>query len=736
MNNINSNLNFNRYLSPVYSPIQSNSFFTENCTGPIQYYSTSIFFKQFSGITGSSNYFILNGVRFDITETPTQNQIPTPTILSNSDDFIGFVREAVNNNPIFDNYQITVGYGATQYDAFITLANRNIYTTERIDFSSSLEAAGITQIIEISTIEPDYCYSAQTLNNYSMWVDVYTDNDKNLFNWDTITGITETNRDKVLQATLYKTFQPNNKYIFNLEPILQSSSRATEPLKDYASTVFQQDLTSLNNLRLEFFESYDVELGGVTTIRKFPMTVNGDDAIENKWYWDAARNLTFSETRPYYYLDTSAIVLSGYEINGRTQLLFKYQLDIGETISLEDAYQTVVFTASTYNDGDKVFRIEQNLTGTVENFLTVFLPYFTQYNVSYTGYGYSQVRLDINNSFYDVGLDLVTTGSSNGHIIRTDFVPSVTENLISLAYDPQDGVNEYTIIKFLTDRPRQNTRLYYNPNQYVNNAIPATGLTPMHNSLSIFLAPYEDKNIDSPNGPVLQQGFFVRTKYYENGEWSDTWNDSLYYPWLWNASNLEGTDNGLYHVDLNPQRWSATSSTEKIKYCIGWFMKDDIDDYYIYNYSEEFQYDLVQACDYEIVKTFMFLNDLGGWDYYDFIEDLTTQYNREETLIATDTSGLATLATTYEQMFQNSIEQSYKIKTIVNSQDEYDWLYQLVKSARVYYIETNDTTTFAGDYYQQVIITNTDFQQTENTNQWILNIEYRIAQKDKSQKSI
>ena len=39
-------------------------------------------------------------------------------------------------------------------------------------------------------------------------------------------------------------------------------------------------------------------------------------------------------------------------------------------------------------------------------------------------------------------------------------------------------------------------------------------------------------------------------------------------------------------------------------------------------------------------------------------------------------------------------------------------------------------------YYQQVIITNTDFQQTENTNQWVLNIEYRIAIKDISQKSI
>jgi hypothetical protein len=87
-------------------------------------------------------------------------------------------------------------------------------------------------------------------------------------------------------------------------------------------------------------------------------------------------------------------------------------------------------------------------------------------------------------------------------------------------------------------------------------------------------------------------------------------------------------------------------------------------------------------------------------------------------------------------MFQNSIEQSYRVKTIVNSQAEYDWLYQLVKSSRVYYIETNNTNVESGDYYQQIIIEKTDFQQTENTNQWVLNIEYRIAQKDISQKSI
>lgn len=726
MNDINSSLYFNRYLNPVYSPIQVNSFFTESCSGPIQYYSIQFQFDV-PNIAGLNNYFVFNGVKFQMSTTPTQTDIPDPSVIDNYDQFIFFVIEAIKNNPIFDNYQLTGYYDYGTNAAYLTLTHNIAYTLDRIVFSTDTPF----YILQYTESVPDYCYTAQTLNNYSLWVDIYSNNNKNLFTWETITGVTSNGLNNRLQATVYKTFQPNNQYIFNIAPILQSVSRTTEPLIEYASTVFQQDLTSLNNLRLEFFESYDFDLGGTITVRKLPMTVNGQDSIENKWYWDAAKNLTFQETKPYYLLDTQYIALSGVEINGSTQLLFKYQLDINETISLSDSYQTVVFTASTYNDGDKVFRIESQLTGTVENFITVLIPYFTSLNVSYTGYGYSQVYLDIQNSFFDPSLDLVTTGSSNGHIIRTDFLPSATENQILLDYPPEEGINEDTEIIFLTDRPRQDTSLKYNLAQFNT-----TGFTYKHNTLSLFVAPEELHISSDTSSPVVEQGFFVRTKYYENGQWSDTWTDSTYYPWLWNYGNLEGTDNGLYHVNLDPKTWSASTSTEKIRYAIGWYMLTDDSTYYIRNYSEEFEYDIDLVCDYQIVKPFMFLNDLGGWDYYDFIEDLTTQYNRTETLIATDASGLIELNTTYEQMFQNSFEESYKVRTIVNSQDEYDWLYQLVKSSRVYYIETNNTDNVIADYYQQVIITNSDFQQTENTNQWVLNIEYRIAKKDISQKSI
>jgi hypothetical protein len=726
MNTILSNLYFDRYLNPVYSPIQISSFFSENCTGPIQFYSIRLFFDT-PNLAAGNNYFIFNGVKFQISTTPTQNEIPDPSLYpSNREQFGFFVRQAIINNPIFDSYIVSIVFDNDFL--FLTLRHKVAYTLERIVWSTDVPAYinldGAEQI-------PDYCYSAQTLSNYSLWVDVFSNNNKNLFNWTDITGVTSNGQPNRLQSTLYKTYQPNNQYIFNIAPILQSVSRTTQPSLAFGANYFQQDTSSLNNLRLEFSESYDVEFGGVTTIRKFPMLVNGFDAIENRWYWDAARNLTQNEIFPYYLINASYIVLSGVEINGRTQLLFKYQLDIDETISLEDAFQTIVFTASTFNDGDKIFKVETQLSGTVENFVTVLLNYFTSYNVSYTGYGYSQVFLDINNSFYDTALDLITTGSSNGHIVRTDFLSSRTENQISLDFPPEEGINTQTEIKFLTDRPRQDTSLRYNLAQFSS-----TGLTYKNNTLSLFISPIEAYVSAATGSAVIQQGFFVRIKYYENGQWSDTWTDSNPEPWAWNSGTDQGTENGLYHVDLDPLRWGTTTSTEKIKYAIGWYMKDTDDISYIRNYSEIFEYNIDLVCDYQIVKQFMFLNDLGGWDYYDFIEDLTTQYNRDETLISTDASGLIEINTTYQQMFQNSIEQSFKVRTIVNSQAEYDWLYQLIKSSRVFFIETNNTTGLVDNYYQQVIITNSDFQQTENTNQWVLNIDYRIAKKDVSQKSI
>jgi hypothetical protein len=721
MNDINTSSAY--YLNPVYRPINITSYFSEdNSTGST--YSIVISADTSSTNIVDDNNFVLNNVTFTIKDMPSQNQIPTPSVLSDNALFIFLVKEVIENNPIFDNYQVTV-INQSAGIAILTLTHRIAFTTDRIVFSTN----NPTYISQVSETLPNYKYTAQTLTNYSIWVDVFTNDYKYPFYWLDTTATTTTL--PIQQTTLYKSFQLNNNYVFDIAPILQSVSQTTLPYLGPNVTVYEKDSNSLNNFDLKFYESYDVTFTSgtqsTTTVRRFPLSNNGSFGINNQWYWDAARFMTLAERESYYWLDTQSMQLRSDTINGRTQLLFKYQLDIGETISIENNSQTIVYTASTTNDIYQ-FRIETNLSGTVENFLTAFASDFSNYTYSYTAYGYSQVYVDLDNIFSDVNDDLVTSGSSNGHIVRTDFLPSRTENIIDLEYPPEDGINESTIIKFLTDRPRTGTRLYY-------NATSGNAIYYRYNKLSAFLSIYE--NVDEAF-PTLGQGFFTRVKYYEDGQWSDIWSDSVYTPWEYKDVNLEGADNGLYHIQLDPLYLSATSTTEKIRYAIGWYFKkqdggDGLD--YIKNYTEEFEYDIEKLCDYQSVKTFLFLNDLGGWDNYDFIEDLTIEYSRDSTLIGTDSSGSVTVGTTYEQIFQNSIEESYRLKTVVNSQAEYDWLYQLVKSARVYLI-TYTSSDISNAYYQKVIITKTDFQETENTNQWILNIEYRIARKDTTQKSV
>ena len=76
----------------------------------------------------------------------------------------------------------------------------------------------------------------------------------------------------------------------------------------------------------------------------------------------------------------------------------------------------------------------------------------------------------------------------------------------------------------------------------------------------------------------------------------------------------------------------------------------------------------------------------------------------------------------------NFITNNYKISRVVSSEAEYEWLYELTKASRIYLIDGLD--------YIPVIITGIDYISIENTNQYKLNIEYRIAQTDISQKSV
>ena len=131
---------------------------------------------------------------------------------------------------------------------------------------------------------------------------------------------------------------------------------------------------------------------------------------------------------------------------------------------------------------------------------------------------------------------------------------------------------------------------------------------------------------------------------------------------------------------------------------------------------------------FQFLVSFAFLNSLGGWDWVDFTDDLTTEYSRSQALVNTRYDSLIDRTTVDEVVLQNFITNNYKISRIVSSEAEYEWLYELTKASRIYLIDGLD--------YIPIIITAIDYISIENTNQYKLNIEYRIAQTDISQKSV
>jgi hypothetical protein len=285
-------------------------------------------------------------------------------------------------------------------------------------------------------------------------------------------------------------------------------------------------------------------------------------------------------------------------------------------------------------------------------------------------------------------------------------------------------------IKFLTDRPRKDTTIYY---KYSDNDIyPARPIT-----LSMFLS----AQLLPSSMLTGATDYFLRlkaTKYNDTFPIDTTYTDFGTFPKeAADYLDLESfvRSNGLYHINVDPNAimTGVTASTfNKFQFSVETLIKSgpDVDEQndYVIPYSETFEFDLVKVCDYENIKTFAFLNSFGGWDWVDFIEDLTTNYSRSQALINTRFDSLIDNTTVDQIMLQNFISKSFKISRIVSSKEEYDWLYELTKASRVYFIDN--------DRYIPIIITAIDYINIENTNQYRLNIEYTIAQTDISQKAV
>jgi hypothetical protein len=286
------------------------------------------------------------------------------------------------------------------------------------------------------------------------------------------------------------------------------------------------------------------------------------------------------------------------------------------------------------------------------------------------------------------------------------------------------------LIKFLTDRPREGTTIYFpNSSSIYYQARPIT--------LSIFLtAQLLPTGMTTGvteyylrlNSKIYSDNDLKLTTFRPNGLFPRTAND-------YNDLTAFTEYNGLYHININPTALlgSITSSTINslelnIETLIVNGPDEDALENYILPYSETFQFNLVEVCDYETIKTFAFLNSLGGWDWVDFTDDLTKEYSRSQALVNTRFDSLIDKTTVDEVVLQNFISNNYKITRVVSSEAEYEWLYELTKASRIYLIDGLD--------YIPIIITAIDYISIENTNQYKLNIEYRIAQTDISQKSV
>lgn len=683
------------YLTPVYNPIQFDLFFNETTSSTSTYsFQLNFDLTAITAFSGSPTY-TLNGYVSTISRTPSQNQIPNPEF----PNFIYYVQENLNNNPLFDDYQINV----IDEDS-IQLIHKTPYTVDRIIFSGETFYSYSEQF-------PEYLYSAQTRNNYGVWFEVYTDSQKNIFK----TFLTGDSTNKVFQSDLYKSFQNVNSYLFNVNTILQSNSRTDNwnTLNSQSLIFFQKDLNSLRNSLFVARESYDITFSGVTSVRKQNMTIQAKSAFEDVWYWDASREFDF-DSEPYYNINYEGFELNEHYLYPFYTFLFKYNPVKDENLYITNSVSGYSFTvADTNNFSAGEFKLENTLSGTAQNFISAFTTNLTGYSVSSYTKGYSQVYVTFYTNTYDTNLNLNVNDSD--HIILVDYQQAVQYNQIELPF------NQNTIL-FLTDRPRQDTYIYYD---YTSD----NEIVRKNNSLSIFLSTYD--NTDLP-ADIITQGFKVYSKAYAGNLWTDEWVESDPIEFDWST----GKDNGLYHVNLDPYLYNYNINVyDKIKFKVVLYVTNT-GGTFVTDYSEEFIYNTKAVCEFENVKSFTFLNDLGGWDYYDCIENLTTDYNKESTLILNDYTKPIDGSTTYEQVFQNNIEKTYSVTTVVNTEEEYNWLYQMIKSSRVYLINDKSTDTQVDDILVPIIITSSDYKNVEFNKNLTLSFTYRIAQKDFSQKSI
>lgn len=719
------------YLTPVYNPVQYNlTSPVDTDTNPLQ--DRFILNIYLSATTTVSDFVVGNSLTLGeqviewVSSPVNPNQIPTGQ--TNLVDQVYFIEQILDNNIIFD------GYDKEVIEVQNNIYNIRLTSMEIYPFSGNLITwTANTNKIYFDYIFPDYRYVGSQRENYAVEFKLYTDFVKYPFNTTArITGTTSTAQTKNYLAAYYKIYQPTNQHWFNIAETLQTiSSTDLYALSGYASTtpskVFQRDLNSLHNYGIQTFDGYDVSFFGY---RRFASNIN-----ENKWLWDASKlfdNEFYFDATPYYQATyqftglTSGLTLQSFDFN------FNYNPSFGDTIRIDDGVIDFYYVCSSLTDNsDSTFRyfaLETELSGTAKNFLDMAESdwgfgadsfRFTQTNI---GYSKSIVNMSAKTSITDVVNRNITTNISNNISIT-----NISSREIDYIINKSGTTNE---IKFLTERPRTNTTIYlpYSTSVYYQRRPITLSIFLSSQVLPSAMTQNNETYYFRTNAKTYNDDNLVQTVFRPFGEFTRNQYD-------FNNFYDDFQKNGLYHININPTAIIGTTisaaSINKMTVNIETDIISEIfgeEKEFIFPYSETFEFDLVELCEYETLKSFAFLNSLGGWDWVDFIDDLTTEYNRSQALVNTRFDSRISKETVDEIVLQNFITENYKVSRVLQSKEEYEWLFDLVKSSRVYFID--------GTNYIPIIITGIDYVSIENTNQYKLNLEYRIAQTDISQKSV
>jgi len=121
-----------QYLNPVYNPNQWN-FSSEVYSGPYTNTNYKLLINLNTSAITNGDSFTVDGYEFLFSNTPTQNQLPVPTLVVYQ-YLINFVKDAFMNIPAFNTYEYIVDY-TNPVQLKLTLIDKVAFSNKVLTYS-------------------------------------------------------------------------------------------------------------------------------------------------------------------------------------------------------------------------------------------------------------------------------------------------------------------------------------------------------------------------------------------------------------------------------------------------------------------------------------------------------------------------------------------------------------------------------------------------------------------------